>query len=217
MAATVNATAQEPADTSDPARDPNPGPRPADGEPPRAMRADARRNYGRLVAEARSTFAEHGTDASLEEVARGAGVGIGTLYRHFPNRHALLSAVFEEAVSDLLSRSRALLDAPQPCTALVDWLRAIVTHASEYRGLARALMSAARDDGSHLARCSGPMREAGSALLLRAQESGAVRDDVSIGDLLQLTNAIALAAEETPDDSGLADRLLNLTLRGLRP
>lgn len=192
------------------------GPAPSPGAP-RVMRADARRNYGRLLTEARSAFAEHGTDASLEDVARRAGVGIGTLYRHFPNRHALMSAVFEEAVSDLLARSRELLDSSQPCTALVEWLREIITHAGEYRGLARALMSVSQDDGSHLARCSGPMREAGSALLLRAQESGAVRPDVSIGDLLQLTNAIALAAEETADDPALADRLLSLTLRGLKP
>ncbi|WP_180289363.1 MULTISPECIES: TetR/AcrR family transcriptional regulator [Streptomyces] len=181
------------------------------------MRADARRNYERLLAEARSAFAEHGTDASLEDVARRAGVGIGTLYRHFPNRHALVSAVFEDAVSDLLARSRELLDAPQPCTALVDWLREIITHASEYRGLSRALMSASRDEGSALARCSTPMREAGNALLLRAQQAGAVRPDVSITDLLQLTNAIALASEETPDEPQLADRLLTLTLRGLKP
>jgi AcrR family transcriptional regulator len=180
------------------------------------MRADARRNRDRLVAEARAAFAEYGADASLEDVARRAGVGIGTLYRHFPNRHALLSAVFADAVSDLLARSHALLDDPQPCTALVAWLRAIITHAGEYRGLSRALMSASHDDGSALARCSGPMREAGSALLAHAQRAGAVRPGVSIGDLLQLTNAIALAAEETPDDPELADRLLTLTLRGLK-
>nr|WP_306318010.1 MULTISPECIES: TetR/AcrR family transcriptional regulator [unclassified Streptomyces] len=179
------------------------------------MRADARRNYDRLLAQARIAFAEHGTGASLEDVARGAGVGIGTLYRHFPNRHALMSAVFEEAVSDLLDRSRALLDAPQPCAALVTWLREIITHASEYRGLSRALMSASQDASSALARCSDPMREAGQALLSRAQRVGAVRSDVSITDLLQLTNAIALAAEETPSDPGLADRLLRLTLRGI--
>ncbi|MFJ9180697.1 TetR/AcrR family transcriptional regulator [Streptomyces sp. NPDC102360] len=179
------------------------------------MRADARRNYERLLAQARIAFAEHGTGASLEEVARAAGVGIGTLYRHFPNRHALMSAVFEEAVNDLLARSRALLDAPQPCTALVTWLREIITHASEYRGLSRALMSASQDASSALARCSDPMREAGQALLSRAQRVGAVRPDVSITDLLQLTNAIALAAEETPSDPGLADRLLRLTLRGI--
>ncbi|MBO1334754.1 TetR/AcrR family transcriptional regulator [Streptomyces sp. VRA16 Mangrove soil] len=179
------------------------------------MRADARRNYERLLATARTAFAEHGTGASLEDVARGAGVGIGTLYRHFPNRYALMSAVFEEAVAELLARSRALLDAPQPCSALVAWLREIITHASEYRGLSRALMSASQDASSALASCSTPMRAAGQALLTRAQESGAVRQDVSISDLLQLTNAIALAAEETPSDPDLADRLLKLTLRGI--
>lgn len=184
---------------------------------PRAMRADARRNYERLLAEARSAFAAHGTDASLEDVARRAGVGIGTLYRHFPNRHALLSAVFEDAVGDLLDRSHELLDAPEPCTALVTWLREIVTHAGEYRGLARALMSVTSDNTSALSRCSAPIREAGNALLLRAQQAGTVRPDVAIGDLLQLTHAIALAAEESPTDPHLADRLLTLTLRGLTP
>ncbi|MCF3136477.1 TetR/AcrR family transcriptional regulator [Streptomyces olivochromogenes] len=180
------------------------------------MRADARRNYERLLTEARAAFAEHGTDASLEDVARRAGVGIGTLYRHFPNRHALMSAVFEDAVSELLARSRELLDAPEPCAALVTWLREMVTHAGEYRGLARALMSVSTDSGSALARCSTPIHEAGGALLARAQAAGTVRPDVSIGDLLQLTHAIALAAEESPGDPDLADRLLRLTLRGLK-
>ncbi|UIX31222.1 TetR/AcrR family transcriptional regulator [Streptomyces sp. GQFP] len=184
--------------------------------PPAGLRADARRNYERLLTEARAAFAAHGTDTSLEDVARRAGVGIGTLYRHFPNRHALMSAVFEDAVNDLLARSRELLTDPEPCAALVTWLREIVTHASEYRGLARALMSVSYDADSALARCSNPMRAAGAALLTRAQQAGTLRTDVSIGDLLQLTNAIALAAEETPDDPGLADRLLTLTLRGLK-
>ncbi|MET9968662.1 TetR family transcriptional regulator [Streptomyces sp. NPDC006356] len=184
--------------------------------PPAGMRADARRNHERLVTAARSAFAEHGTAASLEDVARRAGVGIGTLYRHFPNRDALLSAVFEDAVGDLLTRSHELLNAPEPCTALVTWLREMVTHAGEYRGLARSLMSVSTDTTSALSRCSGPIREAGGALLARAQEAGTVREDVAITDLLQLTHAIALAAEETPDDPGLADRLLMLTLRGLK-
>nr|WP_043732469.1 TetR/AcrR family transcriptional regulator [Streptomyces zinciresistens] len=181
------------------------------------MRADARRNHERLLTVARSAFAEHGTDASLEDVARRAGVGIGTLYRHFPNRDALLSAVFEDAVGDLLARSHELLDAPEPCAALVTWLRETVTHASEYRGLARSLMSVSSDATSALARCSGPIREAGGALLARAQRAGTVRPDVAIADLLQLTHAIALAAEEAPSDPDLADRLLHLTLRGLKP
>ncbi|MEU2245487.1 helix-turn-helix domain-containing protein [Streptomyces sp. NPDC019224] len=185
------------------------------GTPARPMRADARRNYGRLLAQARTAFAEHGTDASLEDVARRAGVGIGTLYRHFPTRHALMSAVFQEAVTSLITRSRELAGAERPCAALVEWLGAIVTHAGEYRGLAQALMSTCRDESSALARCNTPLREAGAVLLARAQSSGAVRADVSIDDLMQLTNAIALAAEQSPDDPELADRLLALTLRGL--
>ncbi|WOX12105.1 TetR/AcrR family transcriptional regulator [Streptomyces sp. N50] len=186
-------------------------------KPPVGLRADARRNYERLLAEARVCFAAHGTDASLEDVARRAGVGIGTLYRHFPNRQSLMSAVFEDAASELLARSRELLSAPQPCVALVTWLREMVSHASEYRGLSRTLMAVAYDDSSALARCSGPIREAGGALLVRAQEAGDVRGDVEIGDLLQLTHAIALAAEGNPGDPELADRLLTLTLRGLKP
>ncbi|WP_236240265.1 TetR/AcrR family transcriptional regulator [Streptomyces sp. CC228A] len=182
----------------------------------RPMRADARRNHERLLRVARAAFAEQGADAALEEVARRAGVGIGTLYRHFPNRHALLNAVFQDALAALLARSRELADTEEPCTALVEWLRAIVTHAGEYRGLARALMSAPYEPGSALSQCSEPLRAAGERLLVRAQEAGAVRADVSIGDLMQLTNAIALAAEQDAGDPELADRLLTLTLRGLK-
>ncbi|MEV4436956.1 helix-turn-helix domain-containing protein [Streptomyces sp. NPDC049585] len=183
---------------------------------PRPMRADARRNYERLLAEARTAFTKHGTDASLEDIARRAGVGIGTLYRHFPNRTALMSAVFQGEVDGLLARSHELLASPEPCRALVAWLRAIVTHASTYRGLSRALMAAQSDKASAMTRCSLPMREAGSALLARAQQAGAISPDVDIVDVMQLTNAIALAVEQSPDDPELADRLLTLTLRGLK-
>jgi AcrR family transcriptional regulator len=184
--------------------------------PARPMRADARRNHDRLLSEARTSFAAQGTDASLEDIARKAGVGIGTLYRHFPNRQALMNAVFQEALTALLDRSRELAHADQPCTALVEWLGAIITHAGEYRGLAQALMSASGDETSALTSCHVPLRQAGAQLLARAQTSGSVRADVSIDDLLQLTNAIALAAEQTPADPALADRLLRLTLRGLK-
>ncbi|KPC59390.1 TetR/AcrR family transcriptional regulator [Streptomyces chattanoogensis] len=184
----------------------------------RPMRADARRNYERLLTEARTAFTQHGTDTSLEDIARRAGVGIGTLYRHFPHRTALMGAVFQGEVDALVTYAKELADAPQPCRALVDWLRAIISHASTYRGLSRALMaaSAAADDSSGMARCCVPMHEAGRALLSRAQQAGAVRADVNIGDLLQLTNGIALAAEESPADPDLADRLLALTLSGLK-
>ncbi|MEW2030267.1 helix-turn-helix domain-containing protein [Streptomyces roseifaciens] len=182
---------------------------------PRPMRADARRNYERLLTEARTAFTEHGTEASLEDIARRAGVGIGTLYRHFPNRTALMSAVFQGEVDGLLARSRELLASPEPCRALVDWLRACVAHASTYRGLSRALLAAQADEASAMSRCSLPLREAGSVLLARAQTAGAVRAGVDIVDIMQLTNAISLAAEQSPDDPRLPDRLLTLTLQGL--
>lgn len=143
------------------------------------------------------------------------GVGIGTLYRHFPNRQALLCAVFQEALASLLDRSHELAGSEQPCAALVEWLRALITHAGEYRGLSRALMSASHDASSALSPCSVPLRAAGLRLLVRAQRAGHVRSEVSIDDLMQLTNAIALAAEQSPDDPELADRLLKLTLTGL--
>ncbi|MEV5968895.1 helix-turn-helix domain-containing protein [Streptomyces sp. NPDC051921] len=180
------------------------------------MRADARRNHERLLAEARAAFAAHGTDASLEDIARRAGVGIGTLYRHFPSREALLGAVFQEALAALLDRSAELAEAPDPCAALVAWLRTLIAHAGEYRGLSVALMSASQERSSALAECSEPLRAAGMRLLARAQDADRVRADVSIGDLMKLTNGIALAAERSPEDPDLADRLLDLTVRGLR-
>ncbi|KOX23120.1 MULTISPECIES: TetR/AcrR family transcriptional regulator [unclassified Streptomyces] len=180
------------------------------------MRADARRNHERLLVEARAAFAGQGADAPLEEIARRAGVGIGTLYRHFPTRADLLNGVFQEALAELLDHSRALAEADEPCRALVEWLRALIARAGEYRGLAHALMSASHDRSSALSRCGDPLRAAGERLLARAREAGRVRADVSIGDLLRLTNAIALAAEQCPQDTELPDRLLALTLRGIK-
>ncbi|MFJ7066680.1 TetR/AcrR family transcriptional regulator [Streptomyces sp. NPDC101115] len=180
------------------------------------MRADARRNHERLLAEARAAFAAQGTDASLEDIARRAGVGIGTLYRHFPTREELLGAVFRDGLEELLDRSAELAGSSDPCAALVGWLRTLIAHAGEYRGLSVALMSASYGRSSALAECSEPLRAAGERLLARAREAGTVRADVSIGDLMKLTNAIALAAERSPEDPDLADRLLDLTVRGLR-
>ncbi|MFJ3900683.1 TetR/AcrR family transcriptional regulator [Streptomyces sp. NPDC090025] len=181
------------------------------------MRADARRNRERLLAEARAAFAAHGTDASLEDIARRAGVGIGTLYRHFPTREALLGAIVRDGIAALLDRSAELAGARDPGAALVDWLRTLIAHAGEYRGLSIALMSTSYDRSSALAECGEPLRAAGTRLLDRARESGAVRADVAIGDLMKLTHAIALAAERAPEDEELAARLLDLTVRGLGP
>jgi AcrR family transcriptional regulator len=184
----------------------------------RPMRADARRNYERLVTEARTVFLEQGTNASLEDIARRAQVGIGTLYRHFPCRIALIDAVYQEEVGKLVAYAAELANADDPFEGLAQWLRAVLRHASTYRGLAAALMESdhARGAGATMTACKVPMREAGGALLTRAQQAGLVRADAHIPDLLQLTHVIGLAAEKTPDDPQIAERLLTLTLDGLR-
>ena len=166
---------------------------------PRPMRADARRNYERLLEAANAAFAEHGVEASLEQIARRSGVGIGTLYRHFPTRQALAEAVYRAQIETLCALAEDLLASPAPDEALATWLRAIVVFGSTKRGLAEFLKVAMRDEGSSLAWCKNALYGAGEALLLRAQQSGAIRPDVEIADLLRLAHGISWAAEMTPD------------------
>lgn len=180
----------------------------------RPMRADARRNYQRLVAAAAAAFAEHGTDASMDDIARRAGVGPGTLYRHFPTRHALLEAVYRDQVEALCARAYELGDTLPPGEALAAWLRAVAGYVTTKRGLAEALMSGPGERQPEVfAAGKQAMREAGAALVSRAQEAGEVRGDVDVADVLKLGHAIALAAEHAPDGP---DRLLALVMDGLR-
>src|SRR5581483_10532344 len=108
--------------------------------PARPLRSDARHNYARLLSAAAAAFAEHGPDAPLDEIARRAGVGIGTLYRHFPTRQALLEAVFLDSIEALGAEAVALRDAADPGDALATWLRAVLVHNLTQRGLKEALM-----------------------------------------------------------------------------
>ncbi len=184
----------------------------------RPMRADARRNYERLLDAAKAAFAEHGTDAPLDDIAKRAGVGSGTLYRHFPTRLDLVEAVFRVQMERLIARTNDLLDEPDAGQALQVFLRRVVTHSNTYRGLASALMSALRSGGSELAqRCHTMVYEAAGQVLDRAKAAGAVRADVDVLDLLKLVNGVALASEQDPDDTQLPDRLLAMVTRGLRP
>ncbi|MFF0723370.1 TetR/AcrR family transcriptional regulator [Streptomyces sp. NPDC004134] len=182
----------------------------------RPMRADARRNYERLLGEAAVAFAEHGADASLEEIARRAGVGIGTLYRHFPDRFALMGEVFQTRVDELDAAARALTaEAGTPMAALAAWMRRYVDVSSTIRGIAATLM----DEGL-MVNCKEQLRETVELLASRARRSGELRADVAPDDLLRLTSAIAYAAEKAsaknPEDTEIADRLLGLALDGLR-
>jgi AcrR family transcriptional regulator len=178
----------------------------------RPGRADARRNYDQLVDAASTAFARDGADASLEEIARQAGVGSATLHRHFPSRQALLSAVFHDRVEALCRQARERAGSADPGPALTAWLRSVGACAATTRGLASSLLPAADNT------CHRMIEEAGDELLARARAAGTVRDDVSIGDLLTLVVAISMTVEHRPGAAGSeAERLLGLAIDGIRP
>jgi AcrR family transcriptional regulator len=182
---------------------------------PRPMRADAQRNYARLLEAASSAFLEHGADdVSLEEIARRAGVGIGTLYRHFPTRQALLEAVYTDQVESLSARAAELLRAESPGDALADWMRALVKFSSTKRSMTSALLATFGTDSELLSACAKEISGAAEALLARAQQAGVVRQDASSKDLIRLVHAVNIATEKAPDP-GQADRMLALILDGL--
>lgn len=182
----------------------------------RRMRADARDNRERVLRAARAAFAEHGAQASLNKIAQSAGVGPGTLYRHFPTLGALLVAIIGDDVAALCEKGRDLLGHPSPAEALRTWLRAVAEHATAMRGLVAARMAVppAPDADAALAACHERIRATGSALLERAQRDGGVPGDIEIADLLTLVNAIAWVSEQAPCDEYLLDRLLAL-VRGM--
>jgi AcrR family transcriptional regulator len=188
-----------------------------DGGAPRPMRADARRNYQALVSAASAAFFEHGADdASLEEIARRAGVGIGTLYRHFPTRQALLEAVYRDQVELICARASELLDSAPPEEALVTWLRALVQFGSTKRSLTSALLATLDKDSELLSSCSAMMRQSADALLTRAQDAGVVRRDAQSVDVLRMVHGVSMVAQRTPADAGQADRMIGLIMDGLR-
>ena len=182
----------------------------------RPMRADARRNYDRILAAASDAIAKHGAEASLEEIARRAGVGSATLHRHFPSRQALLEAVFHDRVEALCARARELAGAAEPGSALVGWLRAVGAYAAATRGLAASLLPGVRDGAPPDSdTCYAMLSDAGGELLHRAQVAGAVRPDVHITDLLTLVNAISLVTEQGTGGTAEADRLLTFATDGI--
>ncbi|WP_020390040.1 TetR/AcrR family transcriptional regulator [Kribbella catacumbae] len=174
------------------------------------MRADALRNYERLVAVAAEVVAEQGADASMEEIARRAGVGSATLHRHFGGRTAMLEAVFETSIDAVCKRAADLLGHSDPGEALRVWLQAVIAHAVKNRGLGAALLLSAERGSEFHARIT----RAGRQLLKRAQQHRAADAGATIADVLGLVNAISLTAER---DAAQADRLLALAIRGVSP
>jgi AcrR family transcriptional regulator len=180
--------------------------------PSRPKRADARRNYDNVVAAAREAFAERGASTSLEEIARRAEVGIGTLYRHFPSRQALLEAVYVGEVEELCS-SAGDLEELEPWDALVAWLHRFVGYMVTKQALAQELMNYV-DRDSALFNCSrAALYAAGEPLLKRAQDAHAVRGDTDLPEVIQLVGGISKIVTSEP---GQIDHILDIALDGLR-
>jgi len=182
----------------------------------RSLRADARRNREMIIAAAEDLFLRDGASASLEEIARRAGVGSATLHRHFPARKNLLEAVYFDHVRELCDAAESLAAGQGPAEALIAWLCLVNSRAAVNNGLAAA-MAAGADGGTRgsLQSCHAMIAAAGSTLLERAIDSGAVRPDVDIRDLLGLVNALSRADRGHDRAAGDENRLLMLAITGI--
>jgi AcrR family transcriptional regulator len=177
------------------------------------MRADARRNYERIVATARDAFFEHGVDVPLDDIAKRAEVGPGTLYRHFPTRDALIEAVYRTEIEELADRAETLARELPPADAVREWMRAQVHYVVNRAGLATALKAAIDEDSETFRYCKEKLRTAVATVLEPAQADGTIRADLEPVDLLRLGHGIGAGARYA-DDAGV-DRLLAVVLAGL--
>lgn len=178
----------------------------------RPQRADARRNALAVIEAARALFAERGIDVPMEEIGRAAGVGKGTLYRHFPTRDHIFAAVSRDRFDRLSAQAETLLaEAGDPLTALTRWLRDYDRSAQHYRGLRKIVSEGIADEESAIFTDCAPMKERAGTLLCRAQEDGQVRNDIDITELLSL---VAALPDRFRDDEGSSE-LLDLVLRGI--
>jgi AcrR family transcriptional regulator len=174
----------------------------------RPQRADARRNYEKLIAVARDTFATDGVSASLEEIARKAGVGIGTLYRHFPTRQDLFESVYAADVEEVCRSGEEVADLP-PWDALATGLLRFV----DYLGTKRALAEAVNFQTEFFRSGRESVMEVGEKLLLRAQEAGTARAEVTFDDVLRLIYGLTMVEFVQP---GQRQRVLGMALDGIR-
>jgi AcrR family transcriptional regulator len=179
----------------------------------RPKRADALRNYENLVAAARAAFTEADRSASLEDIARRAGVGIGTLYRNFPTRADLVQAVYVDEV-EALSRTAQQLEDLEPWDALTNWLQRFVGYVATKQALADELFAVNDAERQAVfAGCRAMLEGAGEPLLRRAQDAGVVRPDIEIGETIRMVAGIA---KIPADDPAEVQRMLAVALDGLR-
>lgn len=180
----------------------------------RRPRADAARNHGRLLAAAKAVFSEMGARASLEAVARAAGVGIGTLYRHFPTRDALWEAVYRREVDQLVELAAQLASCPDPVEAMRHWLRATVAFVATKKGMGAAL-AVAYGAADLRAYASDRLTAAVGSLVAHGVDAGALRLDARPADLLQVLFALCYNSDE-PGWQDDVLRLMDVFLDGMR-
>jgi AcrR family transcriptional regulator len=178
----------------------------------RPKRADALRNYEKIVAAAREAFTERDKSASLEDIARRADVGIGTLYRHFPTRRDLIEAVYVDEV-EAVSRSAEEFAGREPWEALDGWLHRLVGYVATKQALADELFATADPDSDIFRSCRAALYDAGGPLLQRAQEAGIVRTDTNIEEVVRMVGGIAKIQFAEPEE---IERILGVALDGLR-
>jgi AcrR family transcriptional regulator len=187
-----------------------------DDAPSRPQRKDAARNRELLIAAARDVFARRGIEASLDDVARHAGVGVGTAYRHFANKYELLSAIMAQSIDDFVAAIESTLDIEDPWAALVAFFEAGLTVQTRDRGL-REVLSGVHDAETMTGvqdRLFGPI----DTLLKRAKKADVVRKDLKTSDLGMIVTMICSIADVAGDlHPDLWRRYLDLCLEGLKP
>ncbi|WP_055587113.1 TetR/AcrR family transcriptional regulator [Streptacidiphilus griseoplanus] len=191
-------------------------PEPATADGGRPLRADARRNRARLLAAAEAVFTAKGTSASTEEVAREAGVGIGTVFRHFPTKEALLEAVYVARLERFAEDTRLLSLGRQPGEALFAFFSRAVEQSAAKNALADALAEAGIDVRTASEGVGRKIQDQVGALLAAAQQAGAVRGDLDLPALLALLVGASHAAHYAGDDPDVRRRTLAVVLDGLR-
>ncbi|WP_251977146.1 TetR/AcrR family transcriptional regulator [Salinicola avicenniae] len=173
------------------------------------MRADARKNRDHLLATAKALFLEQGLEASLRDVARRAEVGMGTLYRHFPTREALLEALLRAEFEALALSAESLERAENPDAGLIQWLEEIIEFTYRHRGIIAPMMGAIEDEHSALHASCVALRAAGARLLSRAQQAGSARLDMNGEELFDLIAALAWLREQ-PAHASRAKRVFEI-------
>ncbi len=170
------------------------------GESVRPMRADARRNYDKILATARIVFTERGTDSSLDEIAKRAGVGPGTLYRHFPTREALVDALMKDWTDRVDADADAAIATGLPARPmLLGWFEHFIDHITLHRGLASKICAAMDDPDSPMYRKCRVMGDANRRVVAHLDERGDLRPDIDPVNVMRLVSGIASVADMSPE------------------